>query len=191
MDNVVEMIDNKWKGENPFFNHPELPDKLMQCNALFPLRTILDPSFGSQITLILVDQTDFIYELGKINPFALYLQTGYVKTKYGPLLFLLFFIPNLTQPNKPFYMHDEYVNSLDPTMMAIWKDLSRQKYWHLFLIDKHREQVRFFEFINEYELSEALDISYENSKNEVCIDFKLVKQEFCNLYSLEDLYKLY
>ena len=63
-------------------------------------RTVLDEEIGPEIVVMLTDPTPFAHEL-KCERFALRLKSGVAQTSVGPVPFLLWWIPPVTN-GKPF-----------------------------------------------------------------------------------------
>ena len=174
--------------------HFELDDcpvfDLVPESGVLPMPAILEDRIGSEMALLLIDKTPFIYTLAKVKPFDLLLKTGMVETSHGPVAFLLFYVPKAAGPDDPYFAHDYHLNPFDPGMMTTWRDLARQSHWHLILVDADRGVQGVLEFENVYGLGEAL-AAMTNAVSELRPgDFALAKQEFCEQYSLKDLLNL-
>ena len=163
---------------------------LVPESGVLPMPAILEDRIGSEMVLLLIDKTPFIYTLAKVKPFDLMLKTGMVETLHGPVAFLLFYVPNAASPNDPYFAHDHHLDPFNPGMMATWRDVARQSHWHLILVDANREVQDVLEFGNVYGLSEALTAMTNAVGNLQPGDFALAKQEFCDQYSLQDLLNL-
>jgi len=192
-----KILNNKWPFGKTRFADIVLPHPFKDFNGIFTLNVTLDKSIGTEVVLYIRDETDFIYDVAKVKPFELFMKSGIVGTDYGPLLFLLFFIPDPRFDDRPFAMFDIHLNPLKQEFLLPFYDLSRQSHWHLFLLNKKNEQVGFFEFENNYGLYKALQ-SVEETVSTIekagigmkSTDFWKAKEEFMNQYSLEDLYKM-
>jgi hypothetical protein len=167
-------------GECPIFD-------LVPESGVVPMPAILDNRIGSEMVLLLIDKTPFIYILAKVKPFDLMMKTGMVETSHGPVAFLLFYVPNLATPEDPHFAHDLHLDPFNPGLMTTWRDLARQSHWHLILVDANREVQDILEFGNVYGLGEALDAMTNAISDLQPGDFALAKQEFCEQYSLKDL----
>jgi hypothetical protein len=187
---AIKILNNKWPFGKTRFTDIKIPDLHKNFNGIFTLNVSLDNSLGSEVALYIRDETDFIYDVAKVSPFQLFMKSGVVRTDHGPLMFMLFHIPDPRYKNRPFAMYDIHLNPLKKEFLMPFYDLSRQSHWHLFLLNKNNEQVGFFEFENTYELFEALQTVEEACKGIESIDFWKAKEEFMNQYSLEDLYEM-
>ena len=159
-------------------------------SGILPMPAILEDRIGSEMVLLLIDKTPFIYTLAKVKPFDLMLKTGMVKTSHGPLAFLLFYVPKVGTPEDPYFAHDYHLNPFDSGMMATWRDLARQSHWHLILVDADREVQGVLEFKNVYGLGETLGQMSKAVQGWEPGDFALAKEEFCGQYSLSDLFAM-
>lgn len=190
-----KILNNKWTFGKTKFTGIAVPDPYKNFNGIFTLNVILDKSIGSEVVFYNRDETDFIYDISKVRPFELFMKSGIVGTDFGPLLFLLFFLPDPRIEDRPFAMFDIHLNPLKQEFLLPFYDLSRQSHWHLFLLNKKNEQVGFFEFKNNYGLYEALQSVEETVRTieEAGIgmkstDFWKAKEAFMNKYSLDELY---
>jgi hypothetical protein len=170
-------------GECPIFD-------LVPESAVLPMSAILEDRIGSEIVLLLIDKTPFIYTLAKVKPFDLMLKTGMVETSHAPVAYLLFYVPNAADPADPCFAYDYHLNPFDPAMMAMWRDVARQSHWHLILVDADREVQGVLEFKNVYGLDEALAAMTNAIIDFQAGNFALAKQEFCDQYSLKDLLEM-
>ena len=167
-------------GEIPFFDG--LPE-----SGVLPMPAVVEDRIGTEMVLLLFDRTPFIYTLAKVKPFDLMLKFGMVETLNGPVVVLLFYVPNAATPDDPYFAHDYHVDPFDVGMMASLRDLARQSHWHLILVDGDQEVQSLLEFKNVYGLGEALAAITDAIEDVQHGNFALAKQEFCNEYSLQDL----
>jgi hypothetical protein len=156
--------------------------------GILPMQAVLEEGIGTETVLLLVEKTPFIHELARLRPFNLYLKTGAVRTSHGPLIFLLFYVPNPSEPQTPFMMVDCHLDPFNPSVLAVWRDLARQTHWHLVLVDGKGEVYDLFEFENVYGLGEALHQLVTACKGMAHGNFSAAKEEFCRDYDLEGLY---
>ena len=180
-------LNNKWPGAPARFDFTTLPAELHAAEGILPLPLALDDQIGTEMVLTLFDRTAFIHRLAATKPFDLMMKAGLVGTDYGPLMFILFWIPNPDDPGQPLTAIDCHINPLDRESFQPWRDISRQSHWHLFLVDSDQQQQGFFEFENVYGLGETLDRVIETCEEMESADFMLAKQEFCDLYDIPTL----
>ena len=170
-------------GECPVFD-------LVPDSGVLPMPVILEDRIGSEMVLLLIDKTPFIYTLAHVKPFDLMLKTGLVDTSHGPVAFLLFYVPNAASPDDPYFGYDHHLNPFDSGMTTTWRELARQSHWHLVLLDADREVQGVLEFENVYRLGEALAAMTNAVKDLQPGDFTRAKQEFCEQYPLKDLMEM-
>ena len=182
--------NTKWKRGEVYFEHPALEDFIGLADGFFPLTATLTPEIGSEVVLYLRDQTPFMEALCGVRPFQLMLNTGVGRNDFGPLGFLLFWIPDPTNPAKAFAAYDVYINPHSQHQMETWRQLSSQTHWHLFLIGEAGHQREFFEFENTFALADALDFICEACGPIQLIDFNRAKQQFMSENSIEKLLEL-
>jgi hypothetical protein len=179
--------NTKWTQGKTCFEHPPLEDFIGMADGFFPIPATIDPKVGKEVVLYLRDQTSFMEEICRVRPFQLMLNTGVARNNFGPLAFLLFWIPNHDNPAKPFAAYDVYLNPHSKTQMETWRQLANQTHWHLFLIGEGGKQREFFEFENTFDLGDALDFMIEASGPVQMIDFNRAKQMFMVENSMEKL----
>ena len=150
-------LNNKWTGGKQHFVLPPLPVEFQAAEGIAPWNLVLDTKVGSETVLLLFDRTPFVGELAKVRPFNLRLKSGLVRTSHGPVLFLLFYIPDPKRPNTVVSAIDAHVNPLDSQHVLMWRDLARQSHWHLILVGANDELVDLFEFENTFGLGQTLD----------------------------------
>ncbi len=178
------LLNTKWPGGPVRFDFSTLPPALQSAEGILPVPLSLDERVGTETVLILFDRTGFIHRLAATRPFDLMMKSGIVRTDYGPLLFLLFWVPNPADPHNPMTAIDCHLNPLDSETLSPWRDLARQSHWHLFLVDADDQQQGFYEFENVYGLGEALDQAVRACSGMKSVDFMLAKQDFCNRYDI-------
>jgi hypothetical protein len=157
-------------------------------SGILPIPATLDPQIGDEITLFLFDKTPFICDLAQVKPFDFMLKNGLVRTANGPLLFLLFHVPDPRKPGHPFAILDCHLNPLDSPSLAPWRQLDAQSHWHVVLVDQRPSVVDLFEFANTYEVGNTLDQAEDLCASLTAGDFDFAKQEFCKTHTLEELY---
>lgn len=180
-------INTKWPGDEACFDFSDLPAPLHTAEGIGPVPMVLDDRIGPEVALLLFDRTDFIFRLAAVEPFNLMMKSGVVQTNFGPLMFLLFWVPNPDAPDESITAIDCHINPLDFASVQPWRDLARQSHWHLFLVDADQTQRGFFEFENVYGLDDALERAVDVCAGMVCVDFDLAKKEFCELYDIPSL----
>lgn len=179
--------DTKWKHGRTSFDHPPLDEFIGIADGFFPIRVTLDPQVGEEVVLYLRDQTPFIDQLRQVRPFNLMLKIGVARNEFGPLAFLVFWVPHPQAPKQPFAAYDVYLNPHSEIQVATWRKLAAQSHWHLFLVGAGGQQREFFEFPNTFGLDDALDFILEACGPIPLVDFNRAKAKFMNQYSVDDM----
>lgn len=167
-----------------------LPSSLLGVSGILPIPMILDLTVGEEIVLCWFDSTPSVHEFDSIKPFNLYLSTGLFRSKYGPLLWMVFFA---TQglANSPFRAAIEcFVNPASELQVATWRRLSRQTHCHLLVLDAKGQKKRFLEFENNFEIDRALELMEQACSGSEVKDFGKAKEEFSEAFTIETLLKL-
>jgi hypothetical protein len=181
-------LRNKWTHGLTEFALPPLPAYLRGKEGLLPLDLIVDPKVGTEVALLLLDPTPFIHDIAALNPLTLLLKTGLYNTANGPLLFLLFYVPDPIEPHKMFVGFDLHVNPFEELHLRMWRRLARQTHWHLVLVGGDGQVVDFYEFENSYNIDDTLDYALKATRGMAHGSFDLAKQEFTSSVSVEDLF---
>ncbi len=184
------MIDNKWQHGPVYFEGLELGPVLSHHDGLLPFRVVLDPGVGTEVILVLHDQTDFMNKLKSIMPFRLFLKTGLARNEFGPLGFLLFWIQDPANPSDYVVAYDVYLNPTEQVQLKLWRDLASQTHWHLFLVGAAGKQEELFEFENGFGLNEFVADVDERCRGIEMVDFYLARDEFANKHSVRDIFNM-
>jgi len=156
---------------------------------MFALPAIIDLEIGEEIVLYLRDQTPFMEELRSVKPFRLMLQPGVGRNEFGPVGFLVFWVPSPEQPKAHFAAFDVYMNPHSEQILTLWRRLAAQSHWHVFLIGSGNVQRGFFEFENTFNLQEGLNFIVEACSPIQMIDFQRAARQFMQEHSIEELLK--
>ncbi|MEI6783248.1 MAG: hypothetical protein WCQ21_20285, partial [Verrucomicrobiota bacterium] len=154
------------------------------------MKAILDPDVGEEVVLYLRDQTPFMDDLRRIRPFRLMLKAGAGRNEFGPLCFMLFWIPSPADPEASFAAYDVYFNPHNDVQLATWRELAAQSHWHLFLIGTGGQQRDFFEFENTFNLDNTLNFMTEACGPIQLVDFNRAKTKFMQENSVDDLFTM-
>ena len=160
------------------------------ADGFFPMKAILDPDVGEEVVLYLRDQTPFMEELLSIRPFRLMLKARAGRNEFGPLCFMLFWMPKPADPAEAFAAYDVYLNPHSDDQLATWRELAAQSHWHLFLIGTGGQQRDFFEFENTFNLNDTLDFVVGACGPIQLVDFNRAKAKFMQEHSVDDLLKM-
>jgi hypothetical protein len=183
--------NTRWRHGRTSFEHPPLDDFIGPADGFFPMKVTLDPDVGMELVLYLRDQTPFMDRLSCVRPFHLMLKSGVGQNEFGPLCFLVFWIPKPSDPDIAFAAYEQYVNPHCEERVAMWRELSAQTHWHLFLIGEGGQQREFFEFENTFNLEETLDLVAEACGPIQLVDFDRAKAKFMHEHSVDDLLKMH
>jgi hypothetical protein len=180
---------NKWGGGKVTWKPPALPSYLDEFSGIIPMQATLDPAVGSETVIYIIDRTPFSHEIAALNPFKLNLLTGLVPCNSGPVLFLLFWLP---QPDGEgvFASFENTVNPHDVSHLQPYWDLARQTHWHVFVLGKDNKELNWFEFENNFEIDYTLDQIAEVIPSYPGVNFDEAKAEFEERYTMEDLFNL-
>lgn len=170
------------------FSLDTFPTHLAEMDGFITLPVILDPTVGEEIGIFWMDRTPFIHELAAIKPFDFYMKSGLFGSDFGPLMWMLFFVPNPNGDEMPFASMEYHLNPSDPSQIAHLRRLANQSHWHLALLGAGNRVTAFFEFENNFQLAEALDVMEQVTKGMHVSDFMQAKQAFWDAYSMDDLY---
>jgi len=184
------LINNKWKHGKVSFKLPEdLPINFFTTEMIYYIPMTLDPDIGEEICLAIYDPTDFIYTLKNTKPLDLFLNVGVVKTSQGPLLILLFYVPNYLNPSDPIYGSDRPLNPFDDAGLKPWFKLADQTHWHVILVNKELELVDLFEFENVFKLREGLETGINTVKDLKHTNYIPAVSEYFTNYNMFDILK--
>src|ERR1700678_3462524 len=97
-------FDNRFRRGQCHFELAETGSETIVASGVRFETATFDPMIGSEIVIRLTDSTPFANEL-KREPFTLRLKSGIAQTSEGPVLFLLWWIPPITD-GKPFALYE-------------------------------------------------------------------------------------
>ncbi len=172
------------------FEVGSFPPSLAAMDGLVPLRVVIDPSVGEEVALYWLDRTPFIHKLAAIRPFKFFLRAGLFRSDFGPLMWMLFYVPNPAPKPQPFASIECHLNPFDPSLVSPWRRLANQTHWHLTLLGANNEVADFFELENCFGLTETLNTMDEACRGMRATDFMRAKQAFWDRYSMDDLYAM-
>jgi hypothetical protein len=179
--------DNRLRNRNIEYHvhFPELPATAAGTRFL---QTVLDPAVGAEVVLVLVDQTDFAHQLAHRNPFELRLKTGAVRTAVGPLAFLLWWVPPVSD-GMPFALYEHLLNPTERSAFEMVRKLSAQTHLHVLLIGPGQEVLDCYEFENTFECDALLPL-IESAMTGPALDLEAAKREYEQMYDLRTLFKM-
>lgn len=188
----VHILKNKWRGPKTSWDVDLkiLDPAVKKFGGIVPVRNVLDVHVGTEVSLFIIDRTNFAYEISKLEPFRLELVSGTFFCPSGPVMFLLFWLPQPRRPQLPFASFKNTVNPHNPDAMQFYWDLARQTHWHVFVIGPDDEELNWLEFENEFKLESTLNQGVEIAAKLPCVDFDQARLEFEQKYSTSDLFNL-
>jgi len=185
---VICMLDNKWKHGRVYFELPQLPPIMISSPGIKPISVILDSGIGQEIVLLITEPKDNVKEFEGRNITRFMMKAGLVNTSYGPVCWLLFYFPDPLTGGKTTY--ENTINPKDQQQLSIYEQLSSQKYWHVIIADDTGKVVNFFEFTNNYGLSDTLKQVQSVCVNMHVSDFMAAKSEYESKYSIDELLEM-
>ncbi len=159
-------------------------------DGLTPMSVVMDLTVGEEVALYWLDRTPFVHELAAIRPFQFFLRSGLFRSDFGPLMWMLFYVPNPAGDSQPFASVECHLNPSEPSQVSLWRRLAHQTHWHLTLLGAGDEVADFFELENCYGLADALDTMEQACRGMRVTDFMRAKQQFWDRYSMDDLYAM-
>jgi hypothetical protein len=169
-------FDNRFRhGKQHFELAKASPTTVGMAGARFEKAT-LDAEIGPEIVVMLTDPTPFAYEL-KRERFALRLKSGVVQTSVGPILFLLWWIPPVTN-GEPFALYEHILNPAHAGVLQMLCQVAKQTHLHLLLIGPDQALLDVYEFESTFGLERLISVSERACEEYPGMDFIAAKQEY-------------
>lgn len=151
-------------------------------------KVTLDEEIGPEIVVTLTDLTSFAHEL-KRKRFALRLKSGVAQTSLGPVLFLLWWIPPITN-GTPFALYEQVLNPTHAGVLEMLRQVASQTHLHLLLIGPGQELLDVYEFQNTFALDKLIWVA-ETACREYCgMDFIAAKEDYDRSHELMELFRM-
>jgi hypothetical protein len=150
-------------------------------------KVTLDEAIGPEIVVRLTDLTPFAHELKRSERFELRLKAGAAQTKVGPVLFLLWWIPPVTN-GKPFALYEQILNPTHVGVLEILRQITRQTHLHLILVGPGPELLDVYEFESTFGLEKLIPISESACQKYGTMNFIAAKQEYDRTHDLMELF---
>lgn len=189
-DSKKDKIKNQWSHGKICFDFPNLDQCMGSRDGFIALKAVIDERVGEEVVLFIRDQTPFMEKLKSVAPFRFMMKNGIGKTSYGNLIFFLFWVDDPENSKKPISMWDWFVNPSEEYYADLLDKMSRQSHWHLFLVGKDNQQTNFFEFKNNYEILDVLELAKKTGVIENAESMKSAILEFQSQYTLDDMYNM-
>jgi hypothetical protein len=109
-------------------------------------KVTLDEEIGPEVVVRLTDLTPFAHEL-KRERFELRLKAGAAQSKVRPVLFILWWIPPVTN-GTPFGLYEQILNPAHTGVLEILRQIARQTHLHLIPVAPGQELLDVYEFEN-------------------------------------------
>jgi len=182
--------NTKHKPEIFHFTVSSFPVELASLDGLLPMPVVIDPDVGEEVGLYWLDRTPFVKKLASVRPFQLFLKVGVSRTDFGPLMWMLFYVPDPSGKRQPFASMEAHLNIHDESTVSVWRRLSAQTHWHLTLLGQNNVVADFFEFENVFGLADAINSAEEACRGLAMTDFIAAKRQFSEQYSMDELFRL-
>lgn len=180
-------FDNRFRRGKKHFELTETsPATGVLAGARFE-RTTLDEEIGPEIVVMLTDPTTFVHEL-KRERFSLRLKSGVAQTSLGPVLFLLWWIPPVTN-GKPFALYEHILNPTHTGVLEMLRQVVKQTHLHFLLIGPDQALLDVYEFESTFGLEKLISVSESACRDYPGMDFVAAKQEYGESYDLMQLFR--
>ena len=113
----------------------------------------LDARIGTEAVLVLKEDREFLNELKQRGPLKLQVNAGAANTTSGPILFMLWWFPPLTN-KRPYASYELLFSPLKTEPLEI---ASRQTHIHLLIVDEFNQVFDVVEFENVYQLERLVE----------------------------------
>ena len=183
-----KMFDNRFRhGKCHFDLAGTSPVTVGMSGARFE-KVTLDEEIGPEIIVKLTDLTPFAHEL-KRKRFALRLKSGVAQTSVGPVLFLLWWIPPITN-GTPCALYEQVLNPSHTGVLEMLRHVASQTHLHLLLIGPGQELLDVYEFQSTFGLDKLIRVA-ESACREYCgMDFIAAKEEYDRTHELLELFRM-
>ena len=184
-----ERIDNRFRHGKWHFEMGETNSVAAGVSGARFEKATLDEEIGEEIVLFLIDSTPFAHEL-KRERFELHLKSGAARTSTGAVLFLLWWIPPVTN-GKPFALYEQLLNPAHPGVLKMLRQMARQTHLHIVLIGPDQELLDVYEFESTFGAEKLISISESACKEYgACMDFIAATHEYEQNYDLMKLFAM-
>jgi len=155
-----------------------------------PIKAVINIEVGEEVVLYLLVSNPLLGRLARIKELRLRLNYGVARNEFGPLGFLLFWVPYRHSPENALTIFDLYVNISNPGLMTALTELAYQTHWHVFLLDDKDRQQNFWEFTNTFRLAATLQDITDFCRGVPLVDFDRAKETFIAETTLEALHAM-
>ena len=187
MDSQPQTKDTKWRLGRASFRPPRFPSEYKNAGGLVPVKATINMEVGEEVVLYVLVSNPLLGRLAKIKQFQLRFNCGVARNEFGPLGFLIFWVPYEKSPENALAIFDLYVN---PELITLWMELAHQSHWHVFLLDENDRQLNFWEFSNTFRLAEAIKDITNFCNGVPKLDFNRAKGKFVAETTLDGLHAM-
>lgn len=145
----------------------------------------LDERIGPEVVALLIDpEPDELLAKASLN---LNLKAGIASTEYGPILFLIWWIPPIVN-GRPSAFYEQVMNPLYSTTSEVLRRAADQTHLHVLLIDVTGRVLTVFEYQNTFGIHgilagvDAARVAWPSSD-----DFRRAKQSYEQQYDIDKL----
>jgi hypothetical protein len=177
-------VDNRIAPQRRDWSNISLAIRPQGAGAVFEELT-LDERIGPEAVLLLIETAP--EELLGRRKLMLELKAGVAATDYGPILFLVWWIPPLID-DRPFAFYEQLMNPLHPGTSDILARVADQTHLHIVLLSTGGQILTVFEYENSFGFNgihagvQGARVAWHGRA-----DFGLAKQAYQQEY---DVYKL-
>ena len=183
----TDSFDNRFRHGKCHFELASSSPLVFDASGARFERVILAEEIGPETVLFLSDSTPFAYELER-ERFELRLKSGAVQTRVGPILFLLWWVPPITN-GEPFALYEQLLNPAHSGTLQGLRQVTRQTHLHLVLTGPGSELLNVYEFGSTFGLGKLISISESACRKYTGgIDFVAAKREYEQNYDLRELF---
>src|ERR1700722_5564711 len=170
------MFDNRFRQASVTSNWRQQALRLSDTACARSEKVTLDEAIGPETVVMLIERTPFVHEF-KRQSFALRLKSGAVQTSLCPVLFLLWWIPPVTN-GKPFALYEQILNPTHTGVLEMLRQIARQTHLHFVLIGPGQTVLGVYEFESTFGLDKLIPISESACKENGGMDFITAKEEY-------------
>lgn len=145
----------------------------------------LDKSVGPEcVALVVESEPD---ELLRRPELTFNLKTGIADTSYGPVLFLIWWIPS-ARDRRPIAFYEQVMNPLNPKTSMILHRLADQTHLHMLVLDSKGQVQNLFEYKNTFDFDKLLEaVARPRAVRPESDDFRLARKAYEQEYEMEDI----
>ena len=179
------LLYNKWLGGKTQFQIPHLPPEYREVSGALFQRIVFDKKMGKEIALILLDDPQFTFRLGSLNPFGLRATTGIVRTSAGIIAYIVW---TIYSSHGHIVDYEHLLNPFDIGTIHLISGIAQQAHFKVLIVDSHNSLVvGWYEVDNNYNFGKLAAGIVQAVGNESVADFAATKAALFAEFSLEDM----